>query len=165
MPRMRLPLLLGITYLATAALAGCGSSSGDDAAKFVGTWAFASGSNVTATCSIGTMQPMSLDLGGLSVTITKVDNSDIIAEAGGPTCRIKFSVKGSMATAVPGQICTIPQVMFMGIVPDINVSSWTLTSANGALTTMLSGTALVCTATGGGTLVPASPSDGGGASD
>jgi hypothetical protein len=139
-------------------LAACGSSgSGDAATPFVGAWTFDTGS-ADATCTgIGNM---AIPLAGLTGTITKVDNTHIRLEAN-TSCVITFSVSGSVATADPGQSCTLP-VPNLGAQP-IGISSWTLTLAGSTLTATIQGTALagLCTAMGGGSLTKHPPSDGG----
>jgi hypothetical protein len=137
--------------------AGCGSSSGGDATgPFVGTWTFGPSSMLSGTCA-GT--PATVPLAGQTATITKVDSSTVNL-AVGTNCDVKFKISGSTASAAANQPCTLT---FMGAAQNVNITSWTLTTAGAMLNTMTSGTALggICTATGSGTLTRAGGGDGG----
>ena|SRR5215471_10245312 len=143
-------------------VAACGSSSSDDASKFVGTWTFDSGT-ITATCSNG-LPGGSFPIAGLSGMITKVDNTHIRLTANS-SCIINFTVSGATATAPSGQSCTLPTPTLGP--QEIAISSWTMTlTGTGAGATMsasISGTALagLCTASGSGSLSQHSGTDGG----
>jgi hypothetical protein len=150
-------------FLALVLLAGgCGSSSTDQTSKFVGTWTFDTGS-ADATCmGLGNF---SIPLAGLSGTITRVDDSHIQLAASTPcgpgSCTIKYSVSGMTATAESGQMCSLPVQALGGSCQAIAISSWTMTLSGSTLSASIMGTALVCTATGTGTLTMHPPSDGG----
>jgi hypothetical protein len=156
----------GLTIIATlvAALggAGCSSGSGDDASKFVGTWMYNTGSTINAACTAPLPPMLSFDLTGQQVTITKVDDTHIKSSVG-QSCTINFTVSGAMATAAAGQICML--TVDVGGTPmneAIMLSTWVLTASGTALSTTLSGTVAICTATGSGTLSPSTtPADGG----
>jgi hypothetical protein len=147
--------------LAALGGAGCSGGSGDEASKFVGTWMYNTGSTINAACTTPLPPMLSFDLTGQQVTITKVDDTHIRSSVG-QGCTINFTVSGSMATAAAGQVCML--TVDVGGTPmneSIMVSSWTFTAAGTTLSTTLSGTVAICTATGSGTLSPGTPVDGG----
>src|SRR4051812_24049843 len=156
-PRMRNGITKSALLLAVTLAAACGSSAADDAMKFVGSWTFASGS-VAATCSSG-LPGGTFPLAGLTVMITRVDNSHIRIEAN-TSCIVNFSVSGATASVAAGQTCTLPTPTLGP--QQIDITTWTLALASGSIDAAITGTAIggLCTASGTGVLVPAA-GDGG----
>jgi hypothetical protein len=146
-----------ILLAAAASLLGCGSSSpsgGGNAAAYVGTWTYGTGSTLTPmNCMVlGTTIP-ALDLTGDTVTIGMGSDSSQVVFNEGTACSIKFTVNGTTATAGADQSCTIP---VDGVSAVINISSWTLTLSGETLAASFSGSAPIggasCTASGTGSL-------------
>jgi hypothetical protein len=140
------------------ALGACSSNNpvtggGGGADNFVGTWTYAAGSMLTPmSCMLLGQTVPPISLAGQMLQITKIDDSHISALLG-TNCNVRFTVSGTTATADAGQTCAITYQVFT---VTLNVTSWTLTSAGGTLTSTESGTAPTisanCTATGNGTL-------------
>ena len=87
-------------WAVVVALAGCGGS--DDAAKFVGTWAYSSTASASLTCGTTTM-PVSL--AGNTETFVESDGGLVKSDANGCT-GLRFSVTGEVASLEgTGQSC------------------------------------------------------------
>jgi hypothetical protein len=158
-PRRFIPLFRATLALAISLGAACGGgAAGDQASKLTGTWKFQSGM-LTPACGGGLSVPP-FPLTGLSLTLTKVDDSTIQVVAGSAGCTLTFKVAGNVATATSGQTCMLDAGATLGGVQTISVKSWTLTLANDQLTTSISAGIIICTATGDGVLVRSTP-DGG----
>jgi hypothetical protein len=131
--------LVSLGALASLSLAvGC-SSSGPKAStdKFVGTWAFTSGT-VGGTC-LG--QNISNNLAPQTFTLAKGTTSDLLFTFG--TCMVTLTVNGSQASADPaGQMCmfTFP---FGGapVMVNVLINTWTNDTTDGVtLTSAAAGT-------------------------
>jgi hypothetical protein len=150
---------LGTFLLLAAAVFGCSSGGGDDAAKFAGPWTFAEG-ELAATCTLITAPPP-FSLAGLGVEISRVSSSQIDVSAGSTgKCKVRFNVAGTKATAItnPPQSCILEVGSFGE--QTLGVTAWTLELDGDQLNTTLSGKVLVCTLGGSGVLVRGAP-DGG----
>jgi hypothetical protein len=140
---------------ASALLLSCGSSSPGtgNAAAYVGTWTYSNGTLTPMNCTFLGQPIPPLDLTGDPVTISQGSDSTQIQFVQGTSCTVKFTVNGTVATALPNQSCTI---MFDGQSAVLNVTSWTLTLSNATLAASFSGSAPIggssCTASGTGTL-------------
>jgi hypothetical protein len=157
--RVSTPLPRTMLAVALSLVAACGGGgvSGDQTTKFAGAWTFQSGS-LTPMCGAGfTVPPFALT--GLTMTLTKVDDSTVEVVVGSAGCTLTFKVAGDVATANPGQTCKL-DVPALGGPQTISVTSWTLKRVNDQLTTDISAAVLVCTATGSGVLVPATSDAG-----
>jgi hypothetical protein len=144
-----------------ASLAACSSGGGDDAAKFVGPWTFAS-AQLAATCPAPFPTPAPFNLKGLSVSISRVNNGAIDLVAGtAAKCTVHFNVSGNKATASPvDQLCKLDVGGALGE-QTLTVKTWTLDWAADRLTSTTSAVVLGCMLAGtGGVLVPGGP-DGG----
>jgi hypothetical protein len=86
---------------AGGALLGCGSDDKKDVAKFIGTWSIETGA-LTGACPPLAF-PMQAIPKGEQVVFTAGTDSDLLIERSG--CKIKFDVKGDVATAQTGQSC------------------------------------------------------------
>jgi hypothetical protein len=150
--------LLALTFGVMAA--GCGSSSSDDAAKFVGTWTFDSGS-VAATCP-APLPSLSVPLMSLTETITRTDATHVKLEAGGASCAITFMVSGMTATAAAGQTCVLNTPTLPVPTVSVVISTWTLMLSGTALSQSIAGTALgACATAGSGSATQHPATDGG----
>jgi hypothetical protein len=166
MPPMKTDVKKSSTYAAFAfALAGLsacggGGGSGDQTAKFVGSWTFQSGM-LTGTCPAVPGLGGSFPLAGLGAALMKVDDSTVeLVASGGSVCKVKFQISGDKATAPSGQTCSIDTKTALQEVL-IGVDSWTLTVAGDTLASDTKGSFLAgCTASGSGVLVRAT-GDGG----
>jgi hypothetical protein len=144
-----------LMLLAAFLVLGCGSSTGDDASKFAGTWTFDSGT-LTPVCTIVTA-PAPFDLSGQSLAITKVDAATLKVDLG-TACSVTFKVSGAQATALPNQMCTLS-----ASTPPVTLTSWTLTISGDHIESATMASAFtVCTVNGSGVLSRAS-ADGGAA--
>lgn len=76
-----------------------------DATKFLGTWIYGTGATATTDCP---GQTPSTDISANSFTVTLKSANTISLSAGAAlNCSIDFTVAGSTATIVPGQMCTV----------------------------------------------------------
>jgi hypothetical protein len=125
----------------------CGGG-GDQTTKFVGQWTFASGT-LTPVCPVAGLP--NFDLKGLNVTFQKVDNSTISLTLN-TTCVVKFTVSGSKATAVAGQMCGLDLGAPLGM-QSIAVTTWTLSLVGDHIDATIAGKASICSAMGTATLV------------
>ena len=76
-----------------------------DATKFLGTWIYGTGATATTDCP---GQTPSTDISANSFTVTLKSANTISLSAGAElNCSIDFTVAGSTATIVPGQMCTV----------------------------------------------------------
>jgi hypothetical protein len=76
-----------------------------DATKFLGTWIYGAGATATTDCP---GQTPSTDLSASTFTVALKSANTISLSAGAAlNCTIDFTVAGSTATIVPGQMCTI----------------------------------------------------------
>lgn len=124
-------------------LGGCGGGNAD---AFVGNWVYAG--LITPNCA-GTTLP-AFDLTGSPVTITKTD-SEHVQVALDTSCVVTFTVDGNTATAGANSICTL-EVPTIGTAP-IMITTWTLTLADGVITSNFDGSALgLCMPSGTGML-------------
>jgi len=134
-------------------LLACSSSTGSgNAAAFVGTWTYDTGTVTPMNCMVLGQTVPSLDLTGDTVTISQGADSAHIQFVAGTACMINFSLSGDIATATAGQTCTIP---VSGVSAVITITAWTLTLSGNSLATSFSGTApfgTSCTASGTGNL-------------
>ena len=130
-----------------ALLAGCGSGY---AGAFVGNWTYAG--TIAANC-VGIAIP-DLPLDGSTVTIVASDDEhlQVVVDT---TCMVKFTVDGNTAKADSGQTCQL-DIPTVGL-QSITITTWTLTLADGVITSQFTGGLLVCAPSGTGTLtkVPA----------
>jgi hypothetical protein len=95
-----------VWWMMTVALMGCGSSAPtDEAAKFVGSWAYASGAKVEVTCGPMTF-PVALD----TVVETFVESGGMLVKTDSQGCAgLEFTASGEVATLGAGmQSCMIP---------------------------------------------------------
>jgi hypothetical protein len=146
--RRKLWLVVPCVLVVALGAQSCGSSaSGDQTTKFVGSWAFSSGS-LSPTC-IG-QQISSFDLTGLPVEFTKVDDATI-SLAIGTGCTLMFHASGNSASVEAGQTCTLDLGDPLGM-QSIMVTKWTLVVSGDEIDATIAGTASVCTAAGTGVL-------------
>jgi hypothetical protein len=142
-PRIHLVIALA----AVLGVGGCGSGNAD---AFVGEWTYAG--TIAANCVGITIPDLPLD--GATVTIVASDDEhlQVVVDT---TCMVRFMVDGDTATAAGGQTCML-NIPTVGL-QSITITSWTLTLADGVITSQFSGGLLVCAPTGTGTLtkVPA----------
>jgi hypothetical protein len=136
-----------VAVAAVLGVGGCGSGNAD---AFVGDWTYAG--TIAANCVGITIPDLPLD--GATVTIVASDDEhlQVVVDT---TCMVRFTVDGDTATAASGQTCTL-NIPTVGL-QSITITSWTLTLADGVITSQFSGGLLVCAPTGTGTLtkVPA----------
>jgi hypothetical protein len=126
-----------------AVIGGCGGGNAD---AFVGNWVYAG--MITPNC-LGTQLP-AFDLSGATVTITKTD-SEHVQVVLDTSCVVTFTVDGNTAKANANSICTL-DVPTIGVA-DITITTWTLTLADGVMTSNFQGSALgLCSPSGTGTL-------------
>jgi hypothetical protein len=135
--------------VALAAVIGGGCSSGN-ADAFVGEWTYAG--TIAANCVGITIPDLPLD--GATVTIVASDDEhlQVVVDS---TCMVNFTVDGNRATADAGQTCML-EVPSAGL-QSITINSWTLSLADGVITSQFSGGLLVCAPTGTGILTKAPP--------
>ena len=130
-----------------ALIAGCGSGNAD---AFVGDWTYAG--TIAANCTGITIPDLPLD--GSTVTIVASDDEhlQVVVDT---TCMVKFTVDGNTAKADSGQTCQL-DIPTVGL-QSITITTWTLTLADGVITSQFTGGLLVCAPSGTGTLtkVPA----------
>jgi hypothetical protein len=122
--------------------AGCSSTGPKNVDNFVGTWTFSSGT-FQATCP-PPIPPYSNDLTGQTVTLTKGTSSDLVStlQTMFGTCSLQLGVNGSMASASPGQTCSLTVTVAGTTLPvTLTVTSWTVTTAGLSMTTAAMGTA------------------------
>jgi hypothetical protein len=78
-----------------------------DATKFLGTWTYGTGATATTDCP---GQTPSTDISASTFTVALKSGNTITVSAGAAlACNIDFTVSGSTATIVPGQMCTVTQ--------------------------------------------------------
>jgi hypothetical protein len=136
--------------VAVAALLGVGGCGSGNADAFVGEWTYAG--TIVANCVGITIPDLPLD--GATVTIVASDDEhlQVVVDT---TCMVNFTVDGNTATAGGGQACmlNIPTVGLQSIA----ITTWTLTLADGVITSQFTGALAFCAPTGTGTLtkVPA----------
>ncbi len=106
-----------------------GGSSAAAADKFVGTWAYTSGSD-NATC----LGQMLMQARTGTATITKTSATTIVVVSG--PCTLTFDVSGNTATAQAGQTCPFSQ---SGVSGTGTISSFTLTASADGKTAHLAG--------------------------
>lgn len=139
----------GLVLLAVLALGPTvGCDDGEDAPMtdaFAGSWTY--GGALTPNCGAVPADPV--DLTGSTVVITKTGDSTIQIVLGG-TCTVNFAVSGSTATALSGQTCTF-EVPSLGP-QSVLITSWTLTLGGSSIASSFSGSVVICTITGDGTL-------------
>jgi hypothetical protein len=135
-----------LVVLAVPAIAGCGDEDATPMTDaFVGSWTYAG--MLTPNCGAVPADPV--DLTGSAVVITKTGDRSLQIVLGG-TCTVNFSVEGSTATSLPGQSCTF-EVPSLGP-QSVQITSWTLTLDGAAVDSSFSGSVVICTITGDGTL-------------
>src|SRR6185503_8764079 len=139
------------------ALAACGGAGPDEATKFAGPWTFESG-ELTPMCMMPFPTPPPFPLKGLTVTLTKVDNSTIRLEAGTAGCKVTFKVSGDKATSTSGQSCMLEVGTFGA--QTIKVDAWTLMLSGDRIESTTAGFVLVCMVSGSGVLAPGAPDAG-----
>jgi hypothetical protein len=137
-----------LALLSSTLAPSCGGG-GDQTAKFVGPWTFASGS-LMPMCPIAGVP--TFNLAGLNVAFEKVDDSTIslVINTG---CTVKFSVSGNKATAPSGQTCALDLGPPLGP-QSITIKTWTLVLTGNHIDATIAGQALICTAMGTAVLVP-----------
>ncbi len=151
-------------FVAVACLwaASCSSSTNNND-KFMGTWTFDSGSITGTPGCMG----VNVDLTGETLTLIKGTTSDLVStlQSAFGTCTLSLDVSGNVASAVAGQSCMFTS---SGLALKFDVSSWTVTTANGASMTTAAtatgeGIAASCTLTlsGAGTKHAADAGTGG----
>jgi hypothetical protein len=156
-----------LLVLGLACGAACGGSDAPKTDQFVGPWTFTSGT-LAPTCVGGiTVPPFTLV--GLTMVLTKVDDSTVSLTAGSAGCTVKFKVSGGTASAEPKQTCTL-DVGGALMTQMIVVNSWTLKLAGSdRLDSDIKGAASICSVAGSGVLMRGAPDagvpDAGGASD
>ena len=135
-PRIHLVVALA------AVIGGCGGGNAD---AFVGEWTYAG--TIAANCVGITIPDLPLD--GATVTIVASDDEhlQVVVDT---TCMVNFTVDGTRATADGGQTCML-DIPTVGL-QSIAITSWTLTLADGMITSQFAGGLLVCAPTGTGTL-------------
>lgn len=80
------------------------------ARAFAGTWTYQRGSQVVVQCPGRPDQPIPLD--GTTITLTPSDDATVHVAASSGGCAYDYSVRGGVATVVPGQRCeTLPDGM------------------------------------------------------
>jgi hypothetical protein len=128
-----------------AVMGGCGGGNAD---AFVGEWTYAG--TIAANC-IGLTIP-DLPLDGATVTIVASDDEhlQVVVDT---TCMVNFTVDGNTATAAGGQQCTL-NIPTVGL-QSISITTWTLTLADGVITSQFTGGLAVCLPSGTGTLTKA----------
>ncbi|MDB4982744.1 MAG: hypothetical protein JWM82_3496 [Myxococcales bacterium] len=158
-PVVRIALRAALAVTVSLA-AGCGGVSGDQASKFAGSWTFESGM-LMPNC--GSLSVPAFQLTGLPLVLTKVDDTTIKVVVGSAGCDLTFKVSGAVATASPGQMCTLDTGALLGV-QTISVTAWTLTLGGDRITTAISAGVsagiLTCTAAGSGVLAPGTPDAG-----
>jgi hypothetical protein len=139
------------SVVALAALvsgAACSDNPKTGSDKFVGAWVYAG--VINGNCGGQPVSPP-LDLTGYSTTITATDMAHITVQLG-TACTVKFDVDAFVATAQANQSCTFDLGGTLGQ-QMVAIKKWTLTSTGvDSITSDFSGTALICTAAGTGTL-------------
>lgn len=76
-----------------------------DATKFLGTWTYGTGATATTDCP---GQTPSTDISANTFTVALKSANTISLSAGSAlNCTIDFTVAGTTATIVPGQMCTV----------------------------------------------------------
>ncbi len=109
-----------------------------DATKFLGTWIYGTGATATTDCP---GQPPSTDLSTSSFTVTLKSGNTITLSAGASlACDIDFTVAGTTATIVPGQMCTVTQ---MGTTATVAPNSGGTFISSDGVTARLSASAVV----------------------
>jgi hypothetical protein len=121
--------------------AGCSEKSG--AENFVGAWTYAG--SINPNC----MDVAPIDLTGSVATITATDSSHIVMNLEG-FCMVRFDVDGFVATASPGQNCSLT-IPGLGPVP-VAISMWTMMVSGDVITSDVTGAAFGCFPGGVGTL-------------
>jgi hypothetical protein len=133
-----------ILWAAAAAVAGCAGA----AAPFIGTWTRSG--TYTVTCPDGGVSTSALT--GDLVIVEGV-NDDALVATQPDGCQTDYTVSGLVATATPGDTCTLPNT---GYIQTNNTHTLTLTSAGASTLTEASTGTLnqngpICTETGSGT--------------
>jgi hypothetical protein len=138
-----LALLVALSF---GSVSGCGDEDGSPMTDaFAGSWIY--GGALAPNCGAVPAEPV--DLTGSSVVITKTGESSLQIVLGG-TCTVNFSVSGSTASALPNQNCTF-EVPSLGP-QSVLITGWTLTLGGNSIASSFSGSVLICTITGDGTL-------------
>jgi hypothetical protein len=144
--------MTSLRWLALAAVvAGCGS--GDDAAKFVGAWAYPAGAKVAVNCG-GTMFDSPLD----TVVETFSESNGVLVKNDSQGCAgLRFSAAGDVASlSSAGQSCAIP-ASGMSPAATFAPSVYSFTFSGGALTAAVTASytpsgSSACTVSGSNTL-------------
>jgi hypothetical protein len=133
-----------------ALVAGCSSGNAD---AFVGEWTYAG--TIAANCVGITIPDLPLDGATVSIVASDDEHLQVVVDT---TCMVTFAVDGNKATADAGQTCML-EIPSAGV-QSIAITSWTLTLADGVITSQFAGGLLVCAPSGVGTLTKATAASG-----
>ncbi len=125
-----------------ALVAGCSSGNAD---AFVGEWMYTG--TIAANCSLITIPDLPLDGATVSIVSSDDEHLQVVVDT---TCMVKFTVDGNRATADAGQTCDL-EIPSAGV-QSIDITSWTLSLADGVITSQFAGVLAVCLPSGTGTL-------------